>query len=77
MQEPAAGRDATVLVRLARHGVEACWPRRRGWVGVDAAVDLADQLLLPRQTLDLPDAQRRKARDQHGEGRQSRDHPAA
>jgi len=44
---------------------------------MDAGVDLADQLLLPRQALDLPDAQPRKARDQHGEGRQSSDHPAA
>jgi|GEM_PF-6341479 len=77
MQEPAAGRDAAVLVRLARHGVEACRPRRRDGVGMDAGVDLTDQVLLPRQALDLPDAQRRKARDQHSEGRQSRDRSTA
>jgi hypothetical protein len=44
---------------------------------MDAGVDLTDQVLLPRQALHLPDAQRRKARDQHGEGRQSRDRSTA
>ena len=77
MRKAAAGRDATVLIRLARHGAEPLPSQRGNGIGMDASVDLTDQLLLPRQALDLPDAQRRKARDQYGERRQSRDRSTA